>query len=256
MRFLRAILTRIGAPFRWRQRRLILAAVLLVGSLVLLTTGMAGLLLAKESKPSIVNRGTLDVPSVNGLETSTATPISTPPPSSAPVVRMIIEKIGVDAPVITLGLDENAVPKVPDNPEDVVWYDFSTRPGWGSNAVFSGHVDWTINGVPVTGVFYDLRKIEVGDIIKVRLEDGTEYEYKVTGNVAIPYDDPEALKVMGATPTEMLTIITCGGTWVPQWNNPIGGNYTHRQIVRAERINEEASQPVNRSTGSGRGIPD
>jgi len=215
---------------------------------------MAGLLLAKESKPAVVYRGTLDVP-VNGLETPTATPIATPPPSSAPVARMIIEKIGVDAPVISLGLDENAVPLVPDNPGDVVWYNFSTPPGWGSNAVFSGHVDWTVNGVPVTGVFYDLRKIEVGDIIKVRLADNTEYEYKVIGNLAMAYDDPKALEVMGATPSEIITIITCGGTFVREYGNPIGGNYTHRQIVRAERVQQEPAQPVNRPARFEREIP-
>ena len=247
MRFLRAIFTRIAAPFRWRQRRLILAAVLLAASVVMLTTGLAGLLLAKESEPAVVYHGTLDPPR-NGLDTPTATPVPTPPPSSAPVVRMVIEKIGLDGQVVTMGLDEDHVPLVPDNPDDIVWYDFSTRPGWGSNAVFSGHVDWTLNGVPVTGVFYDLRKVEVGDIIKVRLEDGIEYQYKVTGNVAIPYDDPQALQVMGATPTEMITIITCGGAWVPRWGDPLGGNYTHRQIVRAERVYSESTLPVNRPT--------
>ena len=133
----------------------------------------------RASQPSSTE-GNLDPPR-NGLDTPTATPIPTPPPSSAPVVRMVIEKIGLDGQVVTMGLDEDHVPLVPDNPDDIVWYDFSTRPGWGSNAVFSGHVDWTVHGVPVTGIFYDLRKVEVGDIIKVRLEDGTEYQYKVFG---------------------------------------------------------------------------
>jgi len=254
MNFLRAIFTRMGAPFRWHQRRLILAAVLLAASVVMLTTGLAGLLLAKESEPAVVYRGTLDPPR-NGLDTPTATPVPTPPPSSAAVVRMIVEKIGIDGAVVTMGLDENHVPLVPDNPDDIVWYDFSTRPGWGSNAVFSGHVDWTLRGVPVTGVFYDLRKVELDDIIKIRLEDGTEYQYKVTANVAVPYDDPEALKAMGATPTEMLTIITCGGAWVPRWGDPLGGNYTHRQIVRAERVYQEPAQPVSRPGRFERGIP-
>jgi len=254
MRFLRAILTRIGAPFRWRQRRLLLAAVLLAASVGLLAFGLGGLIFAKESKPAIVTKGTLDLPR-NGLDTPTATPIPTPPPSSSPVARMIIEKIGIDAPVITMGLDEQHVPLVPDNPNDIVWYDFSTRPGWGSNAVFSGHVDWTVNGVPVTGVFYDLRNIGIGDIIKVRLQDGTEYQYKVTANVAIPYDDPQALAVMGATPIEMITIITCGGTWVPEYGNPIGGNYTHRQVVRAERVYEQPAPPVNQPTRFEREMP-
>jgi LPXTG-site transpeptidase (sortase) family protein len=254
MRFLRAILGHIGAPFRPQQRRLVLAAVLLVTSVAMLTTGLAGLLLAKESGPAVVNRGTLELPR-NGLDTPTATPIPTPPPSSAPVVRMTIESVGIDGAVVTMGLDENHVPLVPDNPNDIVWYDFSTRPGWGSNAVFSGHVDWTVNGVPVTGIFYNLRKVELDDIIKITLEDGTEYQYKVTGNRAVPYDDPEALEAMGATPIEVVTIITCGGTWVPRWGDPLGGNYTHRQIVRAERIYEEEAQPVSRPTRLEREMP-
>jgi LPXTG-site transpeptidase (sortase) family protein len=242
MKFLRAI----GRLFR-SQRRLLVAAIMLVTAVAMLTTGLAGLLLAKESEPAVVNRGTLELPH-NGLDTPTATPIATPPPSSAPAVRMTIESAGIDGPVVTMGLDADHVPMVPDNPNDIVWYDFSSRPGWGSNAVFSGHVDWTVNGVPVTGVFYNLRQVQVGDIIKVRLEDGTEYHYKVTGNVAVPYDDPDALKAMGATPIEMITIITCGGTWVPRWGDPLGGNYTHRQIVRGERIYEQPVQPVSGST--------
>jgi LPXTG-site transpeptidase (sortase) family protein len=231
-----------------------MAALLLVTSVAMLTTGLAGLLLAKESEPAVVNRGTLELPR-NGLDTPTATPVPTPPPSSAPVVRMSIESVGIDGSVVTMGLDADHVPMVPDNPDDIVWYDFSTRPGWGSNAVFSGHVDWTVNGVPVTGVFYDLRKVQVADIIKVTLEDGTEYQYKVTGNVAVPYDDPDALKAMGATPIEVITIITCGGTWVPQWGDPLGGNYTHRQIVRAERIYEQPVQPVSDATQTERETP-
>jgi LPXTG-site transpeptidase (sortase) family protein len=233
---------------------LLLPAVLLIASLILLSTGLAGLLLAKESQPAVVYRGTLNLPR-NGLETPTASPIATPPPSSAAVARMIIEKIGVDAPVVTLGLDENNVPQVPDNPNDVVWYDWSMRPGWGSNAVFSGHVDWTVNGVPVTGVFYDLRKLEVGDTIKVRLADNTEYQYKIIGNVAVPYDDQQATDAMGATPSEVITIITCGGTWVPERGNPIGGHYTHRQIVRAERVRQELAMPTSQPSRFEREMP-
>lgn len=254
MRFLRAIFTRIGAPFRWHQRRLILAAVLLVASVVMLTTGLAGLLLAKESEPAVVHYGTLDPPR-NGLDTPTATPVPTPPPSSAPVVRMVIEKIGLDGQVVTMGLDENHVPLVPDNPSDIVWYDFSTRPGWGSNAVFSGHVDWTVNGAAVAGVFWGLRNLAVGDIIKVRLADNTEYQYTVSANVALPFDDPKALEAMGATPTEMVTIITCGGTWVPIPGDPLGGNYTHRQILQAQRVYEEPASLMSERARLEREVP-
>ena len=250
MRFLRAALS----PFHRSRGRLLLAALLLVVSLGLLATGLGGLMFAKESDPPTTTEGTLALPR-NGLDTPTATPIPTQPPSSAPIARMIIEKIGLDAPVITMGLDEEHVPRVPDNPNDVVWYDFSSPPGWGSNAVFSGHVDWTVNGAAVAGVFWGLRNLAVGDIIKVRLADNTEYQYTVSANVALPFDDPKALEAMGATPTEMLTIITCGGTWVPIPGDPLGGNYTHRQIVQAQQVYEEPTSPMSERARLEREVP-
>jgi hypothetical protein len=53
----------------------------------------------------------------------------------------------------------------------------------------------------------------------------------------------------------MITIITCGGTWVPEYGNPIGGNYTDRQIVRAERVYQEPALPVSRPARFERDIP-
>jgi len=239
---IRGIVQRVANVFRWRHSRLTLAAILLLASMVLMGAGLAGLLMTGGDNSVITNVGEIPIYD-NGLSTATATPLPTPPPNTSPMARMIIEKIGVDAPVIALGLDENSVPQVPDGPYDVGWYDWSSAPGWGSNAVFSGHVDWTINGQPVIGVFYYLHDLGLDDVIKVVLEDGTEYSYKVTGNRAIEDSDPAALKMMGPTPDDVITIITCGGTWVPDWSNPLGGNYSHRQIVRAELIQEEPLLP-------------
>jgi sortase (surface protein transpeptidase) len=237
----------IAGLLRRRPSRIIAAVVLFVGSGILLGAGLAGFLLSgdsDDSPPEAVYRGPEFPTPVDGLGTATATPVPTPPPSDAPIGRMLIDKLGVDAPVITLGLDENAVPLVPSGPYEVAWYDFSPKPGWGGNAVFSGHVDWTINGQYVVGVFYSLSSLELGDEIKVVLEDGTEYVYKVTINRAIPYDDPQALEVMGPTPEDSITLITCGGTWMPQAGNPLGGNYTHRQVVRGELARDEEASTV------------
>ena len=228
-------------------RRLVLASLLLVVSVGLLAAGLAGMLLTGGDEPKLTNVG---VPGPIGTATTT---VATPPPSDAPAVRLIIEKIGVDAPVITMGVDENAIPEVPDNPNDVVWYNFSSKPGWGSNAVFAGHFDWTVNGQPVIGVFYYLANLSVGDIIEVKLEDGTDYKYSVVGNLAVPNDDPAAMDLMAATPSDMVTLITCGGVWTPDPNNPLGGEYTHRQVVRAELISgEPAPQPSDGNIGQPR----
>jgi LPXTG-site transpeptidase (sortase) family protein len=166
------------------------------------------------------------------IPTATASPI----PEMAAPARMVIEKMEVDAPVITLALDANRLPQVPDGPDTVAWYDFSAKPGQGSNAVFSGHVDWTVNGQPVTAVFWRLGELEEGDAVRLTLEDGGELLYRVTNSATISYDDPEGVKVMDKTPNDVITLISCGGTWVPDRSSPLGGNYTQRVIVRAARV--------------------
>jgi sortase (surface protein transpeptidase) len=245
-----------GAPAaRPRERRPMLIRVGLLGFTVLaagigigiwVAMGLAGDGDDSSSRGAIIPPSPLATPTPVATPTSaptrpaaTATPVPTQPPSDAPVVRLIIDKLGIDAPVITLGLDENAVPSVPDNPQDVAWYDFSSKPGWGGNAVFAGHGEWSVNGRYVVGVFDALSNLEPADEIKVVLEDGTEYVYKVTANRAIPYDDPQAVEVMGATPQDNITLITHAGTWMPEAGNPIGGSFTHRQVVRAELVEPE-----------------
>ena len=243
MTAIRSIARRLANAFRWRSKRLTLAAILLLASLVLLGAGLAGLFMTGGSGAVMTNIGVIPLYD-DGLNPATTTPLPTPPPNSSPLGRMIIEKIDVDAPIITLGLDENSVPQVPSGPNDVGWYDWSSKPGWGSNAVFSGHVDWTVNGQPVIGVFYYLRDLGLDDVIKIVLTDGTEYRYKVTGNQAIADNDPKALGVMRPTPNDVLTLITCGGTWIRDWTDPLGGHYTMRQVVRAELIQEERLGPL------------
>ena len=41
---------------------------------------------------------------------------------------------------------------------------------------------------------------------------------------------------MQATAKDVLTVITCGGAWVKDRSHANGGNYSHRVIVRAERV--------------------
>jgi sortase (surface protein transpeptidase) len=238
---MRSVIDKIAATFRRWPTRLAVAGVLFLASVTLLVIGLAGLLMTGSGEATRTYVGQFRDYS-NWSSTATATPVPTPPPSDAPIARMIIDKLGVDAPVVSLGLDENGVPMVPDNPYDVVWYDFTSRPGWGSNAVFSGHVDWVIWGRPVIGVFYYLRDLDLDDEIKIVLEDGTEYHYKVTANRALPSDDPEVLSLMGPTPEDVVTLITCGGTWIRDYREPLGGRYTDRQIVRAGLIQEDAEK--------------
>jgi LPXTG-site transpeptidase (sortase) family protein len=162
----------------------------------------------------------------------TATPVPEPPLGDQPY-QIVISKIGVNAPVQEYGLDANAIPEVPtgaDAKEVVAWYNFSAKPGTGSNAVFAGHVTW--NG---TAVFYNLTSMAAGDKVVLTGQDGTVLNYTVSEVFSVnPTIDPNAKDVMLPTDRDMLTIITCSGTFTDNPNDHVfGGDYNERLVVRA-----------------------
>ncbi|HVP04593.1 MAG TPA: class F sortase [Dehalococcoidia bacterium] len=159
-------------------------------------------------------------------------------PTGPQPVRLVIPRIYVDAPVVTLSVEPGTdVLAVPNRGDQAAWYDFNPPPGLGYNAIFSGHVDWqTQDRQPIAGVFYRLRELQIGDEIDVTLQDGNTIAYRVTGNVATAYNDPNLGKALQPTPKDEITLVTCGGTWIANPAEQNGGNYTHRVIVRAERV--------------------
>jgi LPXTG-site transpeptidase (sortase) family protein len=176
-------------------------------------------------------------PGFNNGAWPSAAPTPAEPPLGNQAYRMRISKIGVDAPVEEYGLDENAVPVVPtgDNAASIVaWYNFSAKPGTGSNAVFAGHVTWF-----GTAVFYNLTSVAPGDIIELAGESSGKLEYEVTQVFSVnPTVDPNARDVMLSTPDDVLTIITCTGTFTGNPNDHVfGGDYNERLVVRAKLKN-------------------
>lgn len=226
------------------DRRRLLAILLTAGSAAILAAGLVGLVSGLQSDVDLPNEG--HIAEITGDQAQTpgqglAPPTQAPNTHGPLPIRLLIPGLYIDAPVIVQGVDEQNMPRVPERPDQVAWYDFSATPGMSSNAVFAGHVDWqTRDGMPIPGVFYRLREMKIGDTIAVTLEDGQALEYRVTGNVAVPYDDPNVIKVMNPTDRDVITLITCGGTWLNNRLSPTGGNYSHRVIVRAERVTASA----------------
>ena len=163
-------------------------------------------------------------------ELATSVPAVTataPAPASLPA-RLVIPRIGIDAPVTVRGVEPSGLMQNPNGPEDVAWYDFTARPGQGGNAVFSGHLDYRDYGPAVFARLGDLRE---GDTVEVRLEDGTIHRYVVMVSVLYPADSAPSQEIVGPTGREMVTLITCGGTWQ---GRPQG--YSHRLVVRADHL--------------------
>jgi LPXTG-site transpeptidase (sortase) family protein len=156
------------------------------------------------------------------------TPTAQPTPSEAPIANLVIPRFEVNAPVVVRGVDANRVMETPDGPTDVAWYDFTSKPGFGSNAVFSGHVDY-INYGPA--VFWNIKDLVAGDTVEVHLVDGTVYTYKVysLSYVSAEPTEEELRGIVGPSDTDQVTMITCGGAFD-------GHQYDQRVIVRAERV--------------------
>ena len=168
----------------------------------------------------------------------------TPTPAPAPPLgdagyELVIDKLGVNAPVSMFGVDDKLVPEVPYTATDVAWYDFSARPGTGGNAVFAGHVTW--NG---PAVFYDLDKLEKGDEVRLQGYDGTKVVYRVSSVFQVDPDDPESVKVMWTTTEDVITIITCSGKFFETGDPILRGDYTHRLIVRGDLVSVDRPAPA------------
>jgi LPXTG-site transpeptidase (sortase) family protein len=167
-----------------------------------------------------------------------AAPTASPRPSDAPlataapaITRLVIPAISVDAPVVVKGLDGQGVMEAPDDPGQVVWYDFSARPGTRGNAVFAGHVDFASVG---PAVFWNLENVKPQDAIEIHLADGTDYHYRVIAMDTFDESSAPLTRIVGATPEDAITLITCAGNF-----NRATQRYDQRLVVRADRIATE-----------------
>lgn len=175
-------------------------------------------------------------------EPPVAAPPTAPLSESAPIVRLLIPRFDVEARVITLGVGENGVMESPDGPWDVAWYAFSGRPGQDGNAVFAGHVDWYNvgpGGGPGGAVFWNLKDLAIGDRIEVRLSDGTVFQYAVSERQQVDPATADLEQIVGPTTDEVITLITCGGSF-----DPITRHRDQRVIVRAGRVGESRAGAI------------
>ncbi|MFJ8535098.1 class F sortase [Streptomyces sp. NPDC093591] len=136
----------------------------------------------------------------------------TPPPRPLPRSRptsLRIPSLGIDAPIMGLGLDGNRELETPpvDNPNIVGWYRGGPTPGEPGTAVAVGHRDTTTGAA----VFAGLASVKRGKQIEARRADGRTAVYtvdrvKVYDKASFP--DKE---VYGPARRPELRVITCGG---------------------------------------------
>lgn len=182
--------------------------------------------------PTSVPTATDAAPEPTTEGTAAATPTLEPgfpvPAEDAQLARLVIPAAKVDAPLQVKGVNARREMENPDGKDTVAWYNFSERPGFGGNAVFSGHVDWYTGE---RGVFWYLKDLKEGDEAALRLSDGMELTYRVTTSDVYKADAAPVAAIVGPLSRDTLTLITCEGVF-----NRGSRDYSDRRVVRAERV--------------------
>jgi sortase (surface protein transpeptidase) len=131
------------------------------------------------------------------------------PPS--PPLRIRIPGIGVNAPLMGLGLTPTGSLDVPPaEREDLAgWYEAGTTPGERGTAIVAGHVD----NADGPSVFYRLGALEKGGAIQVERLDGSTALFSVDAVEVYDTKDFPDEKVYGAAKRAELRVITCGGRY-------------------------------------------
>jgi hypothetical protein len=168
-------------------------------------------------------------PELPGADARALAPaLSAPPsPASGVPVRLSLPTLGVDAPVVPVGLESDGTMQIP-GAQEAGWYSPGRRPGAATgSAVIAAHIDY---GGRV-GVFFRLPELQVGAEISVQDDEGTVHRFVVTERFQVGKADlpVEELFRTGGGPT--LTLITCGGAFDPDERR-----YRDNIVVRATRL--------------------
>lgn len=127
----------------------------------------------------------------------------------------------------------------PSHPANIAWYpdwgSGNSQPGFrGSNTVMAAHINYVGYGL---APFAHLTSAVPGSDLYLTMANGTQYRYTVQAVDVVDLGaldmDQVVFPALGPN-VERVTLISCGGTFVP---NPsgVGGHYNSRVILVAER---------------------
>ncbi|MFJ4923317.1 class F sortase [Streptomyces sp. NPDC088725] len=157
-----------------------------------------------------------------------AAPPSVEPLPFAPMARVRIPEIKVDAPVMDVGLDRDGwiEPPSPQDPNMAGWYQNGISPGQRGTSVVVGHVDNEAG----PAVFYGLGSLKKGEHIEVTRFDDRVAVFEIYGVEVFSKNDFPGTRVYGDTGFPELRVITCGGGYSK------AGGYDGNVVVFARLI--------------------
>ncbi|MTD31371.1 sortase [Planomicrobium sp. YIM 101495] len=143
--------------------------------------------------------------------------------------KIEIPSLGLAANIEPTGVLENGEMGVPENIEQVGWFEPGFKVGTKGNAVLAGHVD-SLTG---PAIFYHLEKIEAGELVKITDANGREMVFEVKEKSSYVTDQAPIGEIFGASEKRMINLITCTG----DFDRNIG-SHEQRLVVSAELISD------------------
>jgi sortase (surface protein transpeptidase) len=146
----------------------------------------------------------------------------------APMSRVRIPEIKVDAPVMDVGLDKDGWIEAPppQDPNMAGWYQNGIAPGQAGTSVVVGHVD----NEKGPAVFYGLGALEKGEHIDVTRFDDRVAVFEIYDVEVFSKKDFPGVRVYADTGYPELRVLTCGGSFSK------AGGYTGNVVVFARLV--------------------
>lgn len=141
--------------------------------------------------------------------------------------KVSLPSLGVEAPIVKVGVDPAGLMVVPKNARDVAWLDQGEIPlGPTQNVVMAGHINYSRRA----GSFSRIQNMKPGDIVTLSM-NGKTWQYRVQWTCLFDRQTTQAARIMGYTENPSVTLISCGGVFDRR-----ARTHNKRVAVRAELI--------------------
>ncbi len=140
-------------------------------------------------------------------------------------VRVIIPSIGLNSPILEMGLNKKGELDVPNGrTENVGWYKNGAAPGAEGSAVFDAHV---------FAAFKNLKYLTPGAGIYVVTTTGEMLHFITATTSTYKLRDLAPETLFGTNGNKNLNLITCAGNLTPDHST-----YDHRLVVFAQLVDK------------------
>jgi sortase (surface protein transpeptidase) len=187
----------------------------------------------KPPRPT-ANPAVIDQPILDDLAATAPPPTAQPTteavaqaPRPSPA-RIVIDAIGLNRPLVGVGLDAQFEPIVPKH--DAAWFTGSATPGQGENVVLWGHALRFRDEPEIPAPFGRLNELQPGAAIVLYDEQGSAHSYTITQQIWATPDQVDYILPKGK---EQLTLVSCIGDQVVAGDGTVL-SMTHRLITIAE----------------------